>query len=63
MKPHKTQLQMFYEEHRKLADTNDLFVELVEDGLTRAELRALIDRRPALWGRFDHWLTVLPETR
>lgn len=59
----KTQLQMFYEEQRKIADADHLFMELVRDGLTRAELQAAINRRPALWERYENWLPVLPETR
>lgn len=59
----KTQYQMFYEEQRKIADANHLFMELVRDGLTRAELQAAINRRPALWERYENWLPVLPETR
>lgn len=59
----KTQLQMFYEEQRKIADAEQLFVEMVRDGLTRAELQAAINRRPALWERYENWLAVLPETR
>lgn len=59
----KTQLQIFYEEQRKIADADHLFMELVRDGLTRAELQAAINRRPALWERYENWLPVLPETR
>ena len=59
----KTQLQMFYEEQRKIADAEQLFMEMVRDGLTRAELQAAINRRPALWERYENWLPVLPETR
>lgn len=63
MTSQKTQLQMFYEEQRKIADADHLFMELVRDGLTRAELQAAINRRPALWERYENWLPVLPETR
>jgi hypothetical protein len=59
----KTQYQMFHEEQRKIADADHLFMELVRDGLTRAELQAAINRRPALWERYENWLPVLPETR
>lgn len=59
----KTQYQIFYEEQRKIADADHLFMELVRDGLTRAELQAAINRRPALWERYENWLPVLPETR
>ena len=59
----KTQYQMFYEEQRKIADADHLFMELVRDGLPRAELQAAINRRPVLWERYENWLPVLPETR
>lgn len=55
-----SQRQMCYEAERRAADVNVLFLELVEDGMTRKELEANIKRRPALWGRFSNWLTKLP---
>jgi hypothetical protein len=55
-----TQLQMFYKAHRNIADANELFLQFVDEGLTRAELEKLIARRPSLWGRFSHWLPKLP---
>ena len=56
----RTQLQMFYAAHRQVAETNNAFLELVKEGLTREELARNIERRPALWQRFDNWLPVLP---
>jgi len=56
----KTQMQMFYEEHAKVAGVAELFLELVKDGLTRSELARNIERRPELWGRFESWLDKLP---
>ena len=56
----RTQLQMFYAAHRQVAETNNAFLELVKEGLTREELEINIERRPALWQRFDNWLPVLP---
>lgn len=56
----KTQMQIFYAEQRKLADANLLFLEMVGDGMTRAELAALIERRPDTWKKFAHWLPKLP---
>ena len=55
-----TQKQMFYAAHRKIADANQLFLQFVDEGLTRAELESLIARRPSLWGRFRNWLPKLP---
>ena len=56
----KSQMQMFYEEDRKIGDLNELFMELVREGLTRRELEINIARRPSLWGRFSNWLEKLP---
>jgi len=56
----KTQLQMFYQEQRKLGEVDETFCEIVKQGLTRNELAKLIKKRPALWSRFSNWLKVLP---
>lgn len=55
-----TQVQLFYAAQRQVAGVNALFLELVHDGLTREELARNIERRPGLWGRFEHWLDKLP---
>lgn len=57
-----TQVQLFYEEGRKINQTHEVFFELVRDGMTREELARNIQRRPALWGRYSSWLQVLPAT-
>jgi hypothetical protein len=56
----KTQLQIFYEEHRKIAGANEVFMDLVKSGMTREDLAKNISRRPELWGKFANWLDVLP---
>ena len=56
----RTQLQMCYAAHRRIAETNNTFLELVKEGMTREELARNIERRPALWQRFVNWLSVLP---
>ncbi len=56
----RTQLQMFYSAHRQVAETNNTFLELVKEGLTREELEINIERSPALWQRFENWLDKLP---
>ena len=56
----KSQMQMFYEADRKIADANEIFMEIVKDGLTREELSRLIEIRPSLWGRYKSWLDKLP---
>ena len=55
----KTQLQIFYQEQRKLSEVNATFSEIVKQGLTRNQLAKLIKKRPALWSRFSNWLTVI----
>ena len=55
-----TQIQLFYQEQRKLADLNHLFMMMVNDGLTKKELAINIHRRPELWSRFENWLDKLP---
>jgi hypothetical protein len=59
MKP--SQRQIFYSEQKKISDINNHFLELAQSGdLTREELEKLIQKRPALWGRFSNWLPHLP---
>jgi hypothetical protein len=45
---------------RKDAEKDALFLQLVSDGMTRADLEKLIAKRPALWGRYAEWLGKLP---
>ncbi|MFW6855327.1 hypothetical protein ACODYM_28970 [Burkholderia gladioli] len=54
------QLAMFYQQQRNIAGANETFMELVKGGLTREELAHNINRRPALWGRWEGFLNVLP---
>ena len=58
--PQRTQLQMFYAAHRQVAETNNTFLELVKEGMTREDLAACIAKRPALWQRYESWLDKLP---
>ena len=55
----KTQYQIYEQERRKIAEINITFLDMVKDGLTKKELQALIERRPALWARFSNWLDKL----
>lgn len=57
----KTQLQHFYEAHRKIADINETFLFFVKEGMTRSELEKLIKKRPQIWERFKNWLPKLPD--
>ena len=54
------QIQMFYTEHKKIAECNELFLELAKD-MTKSELQKLIEKRPSLWGKYSNWLNVLPD--
>ena len=56
----KSQLQMFYEQTRKIGGANQTFLELVADGMTREELARNIERGPVLWSRFANWMDKLP---
>jgi hypothetical protein len=56
----KTQMQIFYQEQRKIGEVNEAFAEIAKLGLTRNELAKLIKKRPTLWSRFSNWLKVLP---
>jgi capsid protein len=58
-----TQLDHFNAAHRQIAGVNATFMELVNhptNPLTREDLAANIERRPALWGRFAGFLKTLP---
>lgn len=56
----KTQKQMFYGEQKKIADLNNLFMEMVQNkDITAAELRALIKKRPSVYGRFEGFIPML----
>ena len=57
-----TQEQQFWQAHRKIADGNEAFLFLVQEGMTREELQTNINRRPSLWGRFANWLDKLPSS-
>jgi hypothetical protein len=56
-----TQLQMYYRSVAQAHECNMTFLFFVEQGMTAPELRALIARRPELWGRFENWLDKLPQ--
>jgi hypothetical protein len=54
------QLAIFYDQQRNIAGGNEVFMELVRDGMTREDLAHNIARRPSLWKRFEGFLNVLP---
>lgn len=59
----KTQMQHFTEAQKRLFETNEAFMELVNcesNPMTREDLAANIARRPSVWKRFEGFLDVLP---
>ncbi|WP_427047134.1 hypothetical protein [Halomonas casei] len=60
MTTQQTQAGMFYDAARKSSERDQLFLEMVRDGLTKRELNENIQRRPSLWGRYKGWLNKLP---
>ena len=52
----KPQRAMYDEAFRKIAETNDTFLEMLPT-MRRRDLERLIEKRPALWGRFAGYLT------
>lgn len=60
----RTQEQMFYAAVKRSADLNNAMMDLIKDPdnpLTNADLQALIDRRPDVYGRFSGFLGKLPD--
>jgi len=58
----KTQLQMYREAERKLADANEAFMDMVKDPvnpMTNDDLERLIARWPERYGRFSGFLGKL----
>ena len=63
MRDKLTQEEHFWKSHRRNADINNHFMELVRtNNITANELEALIARRPEIWGRFANWIDKLPLT-
>ena len=58
-----SQVHLFYQEQKNIADGNQQFLELVADGLTREDLDACIKRRPSLWSRFAKYREHLPSAK
>lgn len=57
------QYQLYQQAERKSAELNLAFVEMVQhptNPMTKADLEALIAKRPHLYGRFTGWLAKLP---
>ena len=59
----KTQKQMYYEAVRKTGERDRLFLELLNhptNPMTKADLEALIARRPEVYGRYTGFLAKFP---
>lgn len=52
---------LYYKAWRQMTDSNDTFLELVADGLTKRELAKNIERRPEVWKRFEGFMAHLPD--
>ena len=53
----KTQLQIFYEEQRKIAERDILFTEMVRDGsMTNQQLQKLVDKWPHRYGCYANFI-------
>lgn len=57
------QSQMYYAAVERSAAADKTFLELVRSGMTKRDLQRSIERRPALWGKYESWLSKLPEQR
>lgn len=57
----QTQYQLAYQAQQYMAKQDELFLQMVRDGMTQKQLKQNIARRPSLWSRFEHWLEKLPE--
>ena len=55
-----SQKQQYYSQAKKNAEINKHFNGLVRNkDISKAELQALIIKRPEIWSRFSHWLDIL----
>lgn len=60
----KKQIQHYYSAVRRISDANQTFMEMIKhptNPLTNAELKALIAKRPSLWGRYKGFLGKLKD--
>ena len=59
----KTQLQMFYDEQRKIADRDQAFMDMINDPdnpMTNTDLKCLIARWPERYSRYAGFIGKLP---
>lgn len=60
----QTQQQMHYQAVSKNAKRDRLFSEMItadRDPLTNSELKQLIERRPAVWGKYSNFIGKLAD--
>lgn len=56
------QLQLYWLAHRRIAEENNHFLEMISDPenpLTSHDLELLIERYPSRWGRFEKFIPTL----
>lgn len=59
-----TQFEHYEMARRNLAAANEIFMDMVNDKvnpMTSSDLRALIERRPSMYSKFDNWIKVLED--
>ncbi len=61
MKTENQLVAKFYQIEKNIHSVNMLFLDMVQDGMTKTELKANIKRRPQIWKRFENWMDSLPE--
>lgn len=58
------QLQMFYQEQRKIADGDNLMMEMIRNSeITNDELAELIKKRPEKYGKFAGFVGKIKEPK
>lgn len=57
----KTQAQMYYQAQKQAAECDQVFIDMMKgpNPITKAELQRNIEKRPALWKRYESWLDKL----
>ncbi len=51
---------MIYNSSTEMDKNNNMFICLVNLGMTKEDLEANINRRPWIWKIYEKWLDVLP---
>ena len=58
------QVDMYYQERKKIEDLNRTFMELINDKdnpMTNSDLSELIKKRPGIYGRFSRFIGKLKD--